>query len=68
MKVLGSVTFKIIKDHTRYRIDGGCTKNNGFGWANREESYGTKEEAIKAIIETVKNMYIENNDLYKDSK
>jgi len=61
MKVLGSVTFKIRKDHKRYRIDGGCTKNNGFGWANREESYGTKEEAIEAVIEVVKNMRIEDN-------
>jgi len=59
-ETLGAINFKIQKRHGRYFVNGGSSRNNGFGWANKEVDFKTKEEAIKSIIQSVETMYIKD--------
>jgi hypothetical protein len=59
-KILGKVMFDVELRNGKYHVNGGSTRMHHFGWANREETFNTKEEAIEAIIKSVRGMGIKD--------
>ncbi len=60
MKILGELSFRVKWHNGKYFVVGGQTMNNGFGWANYEKPFNSKDEAINAICETIQKMYIKD--------